>query len=115
MNEIKTVVNGNYIEEKGRLDDLVYTEVVTLGSNMTIAGNAQPVTQVKQLSARAGYTAVMATVDNTYNGVINLWYCSVNSTNNTISWRIRNMSSSQVTGITVNVKVLYVRTSSVSV
>lgn len=110
----KTNIVAAINEVNTGLDDLVYTEVVSLASDMTIAANTQPPTQVYTLTPRTGYTPIIATTDNLYNGVVNLWYLNLNSTDKTISWRVRNLSNSQVSAITINVKVLYIKTASVS-
>ena len=94
------------------LSGLIYTENVTLATNMTIAGGSSPATQTKTLSPRSGYKPAMVTLHNVYNGAITFWYLNLDSNNNTISWRVRNNTTSQATGITIMVKVLYVKTSS---
>ena len=77
---------------------------------MTIAANTAPATAVKTLTPLTGYTPIMVTLDNTYDGRVSLWYVQLNS--NEIRWRCRNNSSSQVTGITINVRVLYINSNS---
>ena len=108
----KTSIVSAINENKNRLDDLTYTEVVTLASNMTVPANNSPATQTYTLSPKTGYTPILATLANTYNGVINLWYVSLNHSTNQINWRIHNVSSSQATAITVRVEVLYIKTDS---
>ena len=112
MNEIKTVVNGNYNELSGLLSGLVYYEVVTLASNITISANSNygSGTQQKTISARAGYKPIMVVPQNVYNKAVNLWYCNLYS-DTQINWRCSNNTSSQVTGITLEVRVLYIKTS----
>lgn len=90
---------------------LAYTETVTLASNLSVNANTNTSTATYTLSPRTGYTPVMACLFNVYNGAINLWYCNISSSANTIAWRVRNVSSSNATGVSIIVKVLYIKTS----
>lgn len=107
-NTLSSAINEN----NGRLNNLVYTEVVTLASNINVPANNSPATQTYQLTPKPGYTPILATLANTYNGVINLWYVSLDHSNNKINWRIHNVSSSQASSITVRVEVLYIKSDS---
>lgn len=131
MNEIKSVVNGNYTEvgditnltttdktsvvnaineTDNRLDNLFYYEDITLASNITINANSNygSGTQTKTISSRAGYKPVMAVLNNTWNRTCYLWYCNIVS-NTQINWRAGNITNSQITGISIIVRVLYMR------
>lgn len=133
MNEIKSVVNNNYNEvgnitnltttdkssvvnaineTSGLLNGLVYTEVVNLASNFTINANSNTDNKTYKLSPRTGYTPILAVTNNMWNGAISLWYCNLSG--NTISWRARNNSSSNATGLTIKVSVLYIKSSCVT-
>lgn len=121
MNEIKSVVNGNYTEllnaineTSGLLNGLVYTEVVTLASNITIKANSNyGSTQTKTISPRSGYTPIMVSLHNIYNRAVNLWYCNLASSTQ-ISWNCSNNTSSQITGVSIQVRVLYIKSSCVA-
>ena len=135
MNEIKSVVNGNYNEvgnittltttdkssvvnaineTSGLLNGLVYTEVVTLASNITIKANSNyGSTQTKTISPRTGYTPIMVSLHNIYNRAVNLWYCNLASSTQ-ISWNCSNNTSSQITGVSIQVRVLYIKSSCVA-
>lgn len=90
---------------------LSYVENVTIASNITVNANTNTSTATYTLSPRTGYTPVIATVQNTYNGAINLWYINLSPANKTIAWRCRNVSSTNATGVYINVAVLYIKTS----
>lgn len=98
---------GAINEVDGLLNGLVYNETVTLASGLSVNANTNTNTATYALSPKPGYTAVKVSVDNLYNGAINLWYCHL--ANNQISWRVRNVSSSNATGISVIVQVLYIK------
>ena len=133
MNEIKSVVNGNYNEvgnitnltttdkssvvnaineTSGLLNGLVYTEVVNLATNLSVNANSNTNTLNYTLTPRANYTPILAVTNNMWNGAISLWYCNLSG--NTISWRARNNSSSNATGLTISVRVLYIKSSCVA-
>ena len=133
MNEIKSVVNGNYNEvgnitnltttdktsvvnaineTSGLLNGLVYTETVNLATNLSVNPNSNTATANYTLTPRANYTPILVTTNNMWNGAISLWYCSLSG--NTISWRVRNNSSSNATGLTIQVRVLYIKSSCVA-
>lgn len=121
MNEIKSVVNSNYTEllnaineTSGLLNGLVYTEVVTLASNITIKANSNyGSTQTKTISPRTGYTPIMVSLHNIYNRAVNLWYCNLASSTQ-INWNCSNNTSSQITGVSIQVRVLYIKSSCVA-
>ena len=135
MNEIKSVVNENYNEvgdittltttdkssvvnaineTSGLLNGLVYTEVVTLASNITIKANSNyGSTQTKTITPRTGYTPIMVSLHNIYNRAVNLWYCNLASSTQ-INWNCSNNTSSQVTGVSIQVRVLYIKSSCVA-
>lgn len=133
MNEIKTVVNGNYNEvgditnltttdktsvvnaineTSGILNGLVYTEIVTLATNLSVNANSNINTATYTLSPRTGYTPIFVALNNTWGGQLVLWFCSLND--NQISWRVRNVTSSAVSGFTIQVRVLYIKSSCVA-
>lgn len=93
------------------ISNLVYTEKVTLTSNLSVNANTNTATATYTLTPRANYTPIMVTLDNVYNGAINLWYCTISGNN--ISWRVRNTSSSKATGVSIIVCVLYIKSSCV--
>ena len=94
------------------LNGLVYTESVNLATNMTIPANTQPATQVYSLSPRTGYKPIFVALENTWGGQVTLWYLWLDTNANTISWRVRNNTSSQLTGFTIRVNVLYIKSNS---
>lgn len=106
LNHIESGIEDIYTEMSG----LLYTESITLASNMSINANVAPATATYQLTPQTGYTPVMATLENTWDGRVNLWYVNLDSANNQINWRVRNNSSSNLTGISIKVKVLYAKT-----
>lgn len=131
MNEIKSVVNGNYNEvgnitnltttdkssvvnaineNANRLNNLFYYEEVTLVSNANIAANSNygNSTQTKTITPRSRYKPILVTHQNVYNKAVNLWYCNLVS-DTQINWRAANLTNSQVTGISIIVRVLYMR------
>ena len=133
MNEIKSVVNGNYNEVgnitnltttdkssvvnainevNGIFDGLVYTEVVNLATNLSVNANSNTNTLNYTLTPRANYKPILAVTSNMWNGAISLWYCDLSG--KTISWRARNNSSSNATGLTIQVRVLYIKSSCVA-
>ena len=133
MNEIKSVVNGNYNEvgnitnltttdkssvvnaineTSGLLNGLVYTEVVNLTTNLSVNANSNTATANYTLTPRTDYTPILVVTNNMWNGAISMWYCSLSR--NTISWRVRNNSSSNATGLTIQVRVLYIKSSCVA-
>lgn len=89
------------------LTGLVYTQNVNLATNLTVNANTQTPTATYTLSPRDGYTPIFVALNNTWGGHVTLWYCSLSG--NTISWRIRNNTSSQITGFTIQVRVLYIK------
>ena len=89
---------------------LAYTEIVTLASNLSVNANTNTNTATYTLSPRIGYTPIFVATHNLWNGTINLWYCNISSSANTIAWRVRNVSNSNATGLTIQVKVLYIKT-----
>lgn len=93
------------------LKDLIITKVYTIASNITIAANSNygSGTQQYNLSYPTGYIPVTCTWQNTFDGRVVLWYCNVDANNKYIRWRARNVSSSQVSGISIQVRVLYVK------
>lgn len=99
---------GAINEVNGLLNGLVYTETVTLASGLSVNANTNTATDVYALTPKTGYTAVKVSIDNVYNGAINLWYCHL--ANNQIAWRVRNVSGSNATGVSVLVQVLYIKT-----
>lgn len=107
LNHIESGIEDIYTEMSG----LLYTESVTLASNMSINANVAPATATYQLTPQTGYTPVMVTLENTWDGRVGLWYVNLDSTNAQINWRVRNNSSSNVTGISIKVRVLYAKTS----
>ena len=112
MNEIKSVVNANYNEYSNLLTGLVYTEVVNLATNLSVNANSNTSTANYILTPRANYTPILVTTNNMWNGAISMWYCNLSG--NTISWRVRNNSSSNATGLTIQVRVLYIKSSCVA-
>ena len=133
MNEIKSVVNNNYSEvgnitnltttdkssivnaineTSGLLNGLVYTEIVNLATNLSVNANSNTNTLTYTLRPRNGYTPILVVTNNMWNGAISLWYCSLSG--NTIYWRARNNSSSNATGLTIKVSVLYIKSSCVA-
>ena len=112
MNEIKSVVNANYNEYSNLLTGLVYTEVVNLATNLSVNANSNTATANYTLTPRANYTPILVTTNNMWNGAISMWYCNLSG--NTISWRVRNNSSSNATGLTIQVRVLYIKSSCVA-
>ena len=131
MNEIKSVVNANYNEvgnitnltttdkssvvnaineNANRLNNLFYYEDVTLASNITIKANSNygDSSQTKTISPRAGYKPVMVVLNNAWNRTCYLWYCNLVS-DTKINWRAGNITNSQITGISISVRVLYMR------
>lgn len=111
-NEALEVSNINVL---GMLNNLVYTEVVTLASNITINANSNygSGTQTKTISPQTGYTPIMVSLHNVYNRAVNLWYCNLASSTQ-INWRCSNNTSSQVTGVSIQVRILYIKTSCVA-
>lgn len=109
--DVVSAINENVTSINGILDDLVYTEVVTLTSNLTVNGNSNTDTFHKTLTPKSGYTPILVTLSNMWNGAISLWYCDL--TGNTISWRVHNTSSSNATGLSIKVSVLYIKTSAI--
>lgn len=109
--DVVSAINENVTSINGILNDLVYTEEVTLASNLTVNGNSNIDTAHKTLTPKSGYTPIMVTPQNTYNGAVSLWYCKI--VNNTIDWRVHNYSSSKVTGLSIYVSVLYIKTSAI--
>lgn len=97
----------------GLLDGLVYTENVNLATNLTVNANTQTTTADYTLSPKTGYTPIFVALNNTWGGAVVLWYCNLQYSNNNwiISWRIRNNTSSQITGFTIQVRVLYIKSS----
>lgn len=95
-------------------DGLVYTEIVTLASNITIKANSNyGSTQTKTISPRTGYTPIMVSLHNAYNRAVNLWYCNLASSTQ-INWNCSNNTSSQITGVSIQVRVLYIKSSCVA-
>lgn len=96
------------------LKDLVYTENINLATNLTVNANTQTATAVYTLSPRAGYTPIFVALNNTWGGAVVLWYCNLyeNNGNYYINWRLKNITSSQITGYTIQVRVLYIRSNS---
>lgn len=94
------------------ISNLVYTEVITLASNLSVNANTNTSTATYTLTPRTNYTAIMVTLENVYNGAINLWYCHLED--NKIAWRVRNVSSSKATGVSIRVCVLYIKTGCVA-
>lgn len=109
--DVISAINENVTSINGILDDLVYTEDVTLASNLTVNGNSNSNSARKTLTPKSGYTPIMVTVQNTWNGTISLWYCHI--IGNNIDWRVHNNSSSNATGLTITVSVLYIKTSAI--
>ena len=83
------------------------TRVVEVANNISIAGNANTPETSFTLETIAGYMPVLATVQNTYNGVVNLWYLAISS--GKLNWRAHNNSASTAQNITIRCTVLYVR------
>lgn len=109
--DVVSAINENVTSINGILDDLVYTENVTLASNLTINANSNTDTINKTLTPKSGYTPIMVTPQNTYNGVVSLWYCKIDG--NVIYWRAHNNSGNKVTGLSIIVGVLYIKTSAI--
>lgn len=110
-NDVVSAINENVTSINGILDDLVYTEDVILASNLTVNANSNIDTAHKTLTPKSGYTPIMVTNQNTYNGAISLWYCHI--IGNTIDWRVHNHSSNKATGLSITVSVLYIKTSAI--
>lgn len=94
------------------LSGLMYMEEITLVSGATINANANygSGTITKTITPKSGYTPVLVVSSNTYDRRCVLWYVRID-TDTTIRWRAGNVSSNQLTGISIVVQVLYVKTS----
>lgn len=103
----------NVLTGKG-LTDIFYTEAVTLASNIQISAHANygSATQNKTITPRTGYKPILVVPLNSWNWTCNLWYCNLTSDTN-IAWRAGNVHSSAIT-VTIEVKVLYVKSSLVT-
>lgn len=112
--DVVSAINENVTSINGILDDLVYTEEVTLASNITIKANSNygDGSHSKTITPRSGYKPVLVTQENIYNKAVNLWYCNLVS-DTEIKWQAGNITGSQITGITINVRVLYIKTSAI--
>ena len=112
--DVVSAINENVTSINGILDDLVYTENVTLASNITINANSNygNSSQSKTITPRSGYKPVLVTHENNYAKGINLWYCNLVS-DTQIRWNAGNLTGSQITGATIIVRVLYIKTSAV--
>lgn len=101
----------NHEERLDSLESMQFlkTKIVDLATNLTISGNASPATVVTEVPQIYGYKAIYVTLENTYNGSVSLWYVYLNPEGSTISWRCKNNSSSAVSGITIRVRILYVK------
>lgn len=112
--DVVSAINENVTSINGILDDLVYTEEVTLASNITIKANSNygNESQHKTINPRSGYKPVLVTQENIYNKAINLWYCNLVG-DTQINWNAGNITGSQITGISITVRVLYIKTSAI--
>lgn len=102
--------DGNVFPRVNGVNDLIYTEVITLASNLSVNANSNTANATYTLSPRTGYTPIFVALNNTWGGQLVLWYCNLNG--NQINWRVRNVTNSQVTGFTIKVNVLYIKTNS---
>jgi len=100
--------NGFYINNTNILTDIVKTQVVDLCTDQIFTAGNSPATASKDVPQISGYKAVFITLENEWDGNINLWYCNLSSDGQTIYWRAKNLSTSSVTA-TIRVKVLYIK------
>ena len=100
-------------ENKGRLDDLFYTEDVTLASNINIPSMSNYGTGSinTPITPKPGYKPIAAMLFNAYNYTVNVWYLNITSDTN-LRWRAGNPSSSAANNINIVVRVLYIKTDS---
>ena len=99
-------LNNNFEYLDNKSDSIVQTRVVNLCESTTFPANTSPATTTTNLPTITGYTPVIATLENAWDGDINLWYVNLASTS--IDWRAKNLSSTNKT-VTIRVKVLYVK------
>ena len=96
--------NFKYLDDKS--DSIVQTRIVNLCESTTFPANTSPGTTTTNLPIISGYTPVIVTLENVWDGDIHLWYVNLSST--AINWRAKNLSSTDKT-VTIRVKVLYVK------
>ena len=83
------------------------TRIIEIANNISITANSNTTETTYTLESINGYLPVIATVQNTYNGAVTLWYLSI--ADGKLHWRAHNHSSSNLTGVTIRVTILYVR------
>ena len=88
---------------------LFYTQVVSLATGLSVKANTNTATATYTLSPRDGYKPITCSTHNLWGGQINLWYLNLDTPTNLIYWRVRNVSDTDLTNLTIQVKVIYVR------
>lgn len=111
--DIVSAINENVTSIGNILDDLVYTENVILGNSGTIAPDGSTNEATYTLSPKTGYTAILATPATTNHGGLHLFECILE--NNTIRWRVSNVSGISASNRNIAVSVLYIKTSAIYV
>ena len=84
------------------------TKIVDLANDLSIPANNSPQSKVSDVPLIAGFTPILVTNENMWNGNVTLWYNYLNPQNHTITWRVQNHSNQAVT-VTIRVRILYAR------